>query len=127
MREFRPGKPKISSSIRKVVHEPFPPDRVICKRESPLDWPPSLPQGMATQMFLISQRAGPTVSSSWESQWELRRVRIPSASPWAHLAQAAPVYIHFIARGRDVVFPENTAMQIGISVRPTPSAMVLPQ
>src|ERR1700723_784310 len=35
------------------------------------------------------------------------------------------VYIHFIARGRDVVFPENTAMQIGIGVRPVPSAMPL--
>jgi hypothetical protein len=43
------------------------------------------------------------------------------------LGASRSVYIHFIARGRDVVFPENTAMQIGISVRPTPSAMVLPQ
>jgi hypothetical protein len=37
------------------------------------------------------------------------------------------VYIHFIARGRDVVFPENTAMQIGITVRPTPPAVPAPQ
>ncbi len=37
------------------------------------------------------------------------------------------VYIHFIARGRDVVFPENTAMQIGIGSRPMPSAMPLQQ
>jgi hypothetical protein len=43
------------------------------------------------------------------------------------LGASRSVYIHFIARGRDVVFPENTAMQIGISVRPMPSAMVLPQ
>jgi hypothetical protein len=27
------------------------------------------------------------------------------------------VYTHFVARGRDVVFPENTAMEIGIGVR----------
>lgn len=27
------------------------------------------------------------------------------------------IYVHFIARGRDVVFPQNTAMQIGIGVR----------
>lgn len=28
------------------------------------------------------------------------------------------IYLHFIARGRDVVFPKNTAMQIGIGTRP---------
>jgi hypothetical protein len=39
------------------------------------------------------------------------------------LGASRSVYIHFIARGRDVVFPENTAMQIGIGVRPAPSAM----
>lgn len=39
------------------------------------------------------------------------------------LGASRSVYIHFIARGRDVVFPENTAMQIGIGVRPVPSAM----
>jgi hypothetical protein len=27
------------------------------------------------------------------------------------------VYTHFVASGRDVVFPKNTAMHIGISVR----------
>jgi hypothetical protein len=43
------------------------------------------------------------------------------------LGASRSVYIHFIARGRDVVFPENTAMQIGISVRPMPSTMILPQ
>ena len=43
------------------------------------------------------------------------------------LGASRSVYIHFIARGRDVVFPENTAMQIGISVRPMASAMALPQ
>jgi hypothetical protein len=37
------------------------------------------------------------------------------------LGASRSVYIHFIARGRDVVFPENTAMQIGIGVRPVPS------
>jgi hypothetical protein len=39
------------------------------------------------------------------------------------LGASRSVYIHFIARGRDVVFPENTAMQIGIGVRPVPSEM----
>jgi hypothetical protein len=43
------------------------------------------------------------------------------------LGASRSVYIHFIARGRDVVFPENTAMQIGIGVRPVPSAMPLQQ
>jgi hypothetical protein len=28
------------------------------------------------------------------------------------------IYVHFIARGRDVVFPKNTAMEIGIGLRP---------
>jgi hypothetical protein len=39
------------------------------------------------------------------------------------LGASRSVYIHFIARGRDVVFPENTAMQIGIGVRPVSSAL----
>lgn len=30
------------------------------------------------------------------------------------------IYTHFIARGRDVVFPKNTAMDIGIGVRSAP-------
>jgi hypothetical protein len=30
------------------------------------------------------------------------------------------VYSHFIARGRDVVFPKNTALLIGIGLRPAP-------
>jgi len=30
------------------------------------------------------------------------------------------IYVHFLARGRDVVFPKNTAMQIGIGVREEP-------
>jgi len=30
---------------------------------------------------------------------------------------AVSVYSHFIARGREVVFPKNTAMQIGIGTR----------
>lgn len=38
------------------------------------------------------------------------------------LGASRAIYVHFIARGRDVVFPENTAMQIGIGVRPAPSA-----
>jgi hypothetical protein len=37
------------------------------------------------------------------------------------LGASRSVYIHFVARGRDVVFPENTAMEIGIGVRTTPS------
>lgn len=65
-------------------------NRATFKLESLLDWPQSRLLGMATQTFLISQRVGPTDSSSWVSQWELQRVQIPSESPWAHLAQAAP-------------------------------------
>ncbi len=38
------------------------------------------------------------------------------------LGASRSVYTHFVARGRDVVFPENTAMEIGISVRTGPSA-----
>ncbi len=33
------------------------------------------------------------------------------------------IYVHFIARGRDVVFPKNTTMQIGIGPRPAPDGM----
>lgn len=32
------------------------------------------------------------------------------------------IYTHFISRGRDVVFPKNTAMAIGIGTRPAPPA-----
>jgi hypothetical protein len=38
------------------------------------------------------------------------------------LGASRSVYIHFVARGRDVVFPENTTMEIGISARAGPSA-----
>jgi hypothetical protein len=38
------------------------------------------------------------------------------------LGASRSIYVHFIARGRDVVFPENTAMQVGIGARPAPSA-----
>jgi hypothetical protein len=38
------------------------------------------------------------------------------------LGASRSIYVHFIARGRDVVFPKNTAMQIDIGVRPAPSA-----
>jgi hypothetical protein len=38
------------------------------------------------------------------------------------LGASRSVYIHFIARGRDVVFAENTALQIGVGVRPAPPA-----
>jgi hypothetical protein len=31
------------------------------------------------------------------------------------------VYSHFIARGRDVVFPKNTSMEIGIGTRAEPT------
>lgn len=31
------------------------------------------------------------------------------------------IYVHFIARGREVVFPKNTAMQIGIGTRQAPA------
>jgi hypothetical protein len=32
---------------------------------------------------------------------------------------ATSIYSHFIARGREVEFPKNTAMQIGIGTRAT--------
>jgi hypothetical protein len=35
---------------------------------------------------------------------------------------ARSVYIHFIARGHEVVFPKNTAMQIGIGTRQAPGS-----
>ena len=38
------------------------------------------------------------------------------------LGASRSIYVHFIARGRDVVFPENIAMQVGIGARPVPSA-----
>jgi hypothetical protein len=31
------------------------------------------------------------------------------------------IYTHFVARGRDVVFPKNTAMDVGIGIRETPA------
>jgi hypothetical protein len=43
------------------------------------------------------------------------------------LGASRSIYVHFIARGRDVIFPENTAMQIDIGVRPAPSATPLQQ
>lgn len=36
------------------------------------------------------------------------------------LGASRSIYIHFVARGRDVIFPENTAMQIGVGVRQPP-------
>jgi hypothetical protein len=38
------------------------------------------------------------------------------------LGASRSIYVHFIARGRDVVFPKNTAMQINVGVRPALSA-----
>ena len=35
---------------------------------------------------------------------------------------ARSVYVHFIARGHEVVFPKNTAMQIGIGTRQAPGS-----
>ena len=43
------------------------------------------------------------------------------------LGASRAIYVHFIARGRDVIFPKNTAMQIDIGVRPAPSATPLQQ
>jgi hypothetical protein len=34
------------------------------------------------------------------------------------------IYTHFIARGREVIFPKNTAMDIGIGLRPAPAKPV---
>ncbi|HEV3417487.1 MAG TPA: hypothetical protein VG056_11755 [Pirellulales bacterium] len=36
------------------------------------------------------------------------------------------IYVHFLARGRDVVFPKNTAMEIGIGVRQEPPPATKP-
>jgi hypothetical protein len=36
------------------------------------------------------------------------------------------IYVHFIAHGRDVVFPKNTAMEIGIGPRPESPAQATP-
>jgi hypothetical protein len=38
------------------------------------------------------------------------------------LGAGRSVYVHFIARGREVVFPKNTAMQIGIGTRHAPAS-----
>jgi hypothetical protein len=38
------------------------------------------------------------------------------------LGAGRSVYTHFIARGREVVFPKNTAMQIGIGTRQAPAS-----
>jgi len=40
---------------------------------------------------------------------------------------AVSVYSHFIARGREVEFPKNTAMQIGIGTRPATTAPPVPE
>ena len=36
------------------------------------------------------------------------------------------IYVHFLARGRDVVFPKNTAMEIGIGARQEPPSVAKP-
>jgi hypothetical protein len=43
------------------------------------------------------------------------------------LGAGRSIYVHFVARGREVIFPENTAMEIGIGVRPAPSAKTVQQ
>jgi len=40
------------------------------------------------------------------------------------LGASRSIYVHFLARGRDVVFPKNTAMEIGIGARQEPSPAV---
>lgn len=42
------------------------------------------------------------------------------------LGASRSIYLHFIARGRDVTFPKNTAMEIGIGSRPSGSAAAKP-
>jgi hypothetical protein len=42
------------------------------------------------------------------------------------LGASRSIYVHFIARGRDVVFPKNTAMEIGIGPRPESPAQAKP-
>jgi hypothetical protein len=36
------------------------------------------------------------------------------------LGASRSIYVHFIARGRDVVLPKNTSMEIEIGSRPAP-------
>src|SRR6476660_6526982 len=48
------------------------------------------------------------------------------------LAMGAPgasrsIYVHFIARGHDVVLPKNTGMEIEIGSRPAPASAKLPE
>ncbi len=42
------------------------------------------------------------------------------------LGASRSIYVHFIARGRDVVFPKNTAMEIGIGPRTGPPVRAKP-
>jgi len=42
------------------------------------------------------------------------------------LGASRSIYIHFLARGRDVVFPKNTVMQVGIGQRPGTPAPAKP-
>jgi hypothetical protein len=43
------------------------------------------------------------------------------------LGASRSVYVNFIARGRDVVFPKNTVMEIGIGARPESPPAVKPE
>jgi hypothetical protein len=42
------------------------------------------------------------------------------------LGASRSIYVHFFARGREVVFPKNTAMKIGIGSRPGPPVPAKP-
>jgi hypothetical protein len=43
------------------------------------------------------------------------------------LGASRPIYVHFIARGHDVVLPKNTGMEIEIGSRPAPASAKLPE
>jgi hypothetical protein len=42
------------------------------------------------------------------------------------LGACRSIYVNFIARGREVVFPKNTAMEIGIGARQEPPSVANP-
>ncbi|HKS83538.1 MAG TPA: hypothetical protein VJR23_18680 [Candidatus Acidoferrales bacterium] len=42
------------------------------------------------------------------------------------LGASRSIYMHFIARGHEVVFPKNTALQIGVGTHPPPAAPAKP-
>ncbi len=104
--------------------KPHPPNRAICKRESPYGLA-AVSAARDGDADVLNKSAG---GANGDSKLVGIAVGIAARSNSLGIAMGAlgasrSVYIHFIARGRDVVFPENTAMQIGIGIRQVPSAM----